>query len=236
MMKINPLASSSEGNAYVLSDGETSILLECGIPYSELQKKTGFTISHMNACLISHSHGDHALSVNEVAGTGIDCYMSKETKSELKIKDNVIHRIHEIENEKLFIIGTFTVLPLEMHHDVKCYGFLINSNVTHEWLLFATDTSHISYKLKNLDYIMIEANYDLNILNKRIMSGDIDKSAKYRLVNSHQSIDTCIKYLSKIDLRKCKRIYLMHLSGRSACAYDFKMRVMSATGKPVTIC
>lgn len=235
-MFIDIYASSSEGNCYRISDGKSSILLECGIPYSEIQEKTNFSVSKLDGCLISHEHGDHAKSVNEVAAAGVDVYMSRETKENLKIKDRVMHRIKEINSDGRYNIGTFLVIPLEMHHDVYCLGFLIYSHVTHERLLFATDTSHISYKLGNLDYIMIEANYDLHILNKRIINGDTNMVAKDRLIKSHQSIDNCIKYLTKIDTSKVKRIYLLHLSGGSANSEDFKRRVIEVTGKPVTVC
>ena len=39
-MQIDVLASSSLGNAYIVSDGATSILLDAGIPYKELQVKS----------------------------------------------------------------------------------------------------------------------------------------------------------------------------------------------------
>lgn len=39
-MKIKPVASSSKGNAYLVSDGTTTILLECGLPLKELKHKT----------------------------------------------------------------------------------------------------------------------------------------------------------------------------------------------------
>ena len=56
-MKIDSLASSSAGNVYVVSDRDTTLLLECGVTYKKLLKLTGFEISRFAACLVSHSHG-----------------------------------------------------------------------------------------------------------------------------------------------------------------------------------
>ena len=56
-MKIDSLASSSHGNCYIISDNDTTILLECGVSYKKLLKLTGFEISRFAACLVSHSHG-----------------------------------------------------------------------------------------------------------------------------------------------------------------------------------
>ena len=65
-MRFEALASSSAGNAYIVSDSDTRILLECGIPYKQLQKLSGFALSELRACLVSHEHKDHAKSVNEL--------------------------------------------------------------------------------------------------------------------------------------------------------------------------
>ena len=55
-MQIEVLGSSSAGNAYIISDGESSLLLECGLPIRELQLKSNFRIAQMSGCLISHLH------------------------------------------------------------------------------------------------------------------------------------------------------------------------------------
>ena len=55
-MFIDIFASGSKGNSYRISDGETAILLECGISFKEIQQKTCFEISKLAGCLISHEH------------------------------------------------------------------------------------------------------------------------------------------------------------------------------------
>ena len=55
-MQIEVLGSSSSGNAYIVSDGNTSLLLECGLPIREMQIKSNFRVAHADACLISHLH------------------------------------------------------------------------------------------------------------------------------------------------------------------------------------
>lgn len=132
-------------------------------------------------------------------------------------------------------IGSFVIEPLQMEHDVRCLGFYIHSTVLRESLFFATDTCYIPYKLPPMDYIMVEANYDINILNQRIMDGYIDPAMKNRLARSHMEIENTIKWLEMQDLKRTKRIYLLHLSYGSSNAEDFKRRVQEATGVPVTI-
>ena len=43
-MIFRSLASSSKGNAYIVTGGETTILLECGLPYKKLEKLSKITV------------------------------------------------------------------------------------------------------------------------------------------------------------------------------------------------
>ena len=75
MIEIVPLASGSRGNCYHISDGRTPLLLECGIPYKEIQKGLNFRMSELAGCLISHEHQDHCRAVVDMMKAGVDCYM-----------------------------------------------------------------------------------------------------------------------------------------------------------------
>lgn len=57
-MFIDVIASSSRGNAYLVTDYSTTILIECGLSLKELKRKTNFIVPGViDACLISHEHG-----------------------------------------------------------------------------------------------------------------------------------------------------------------------------------
>ena len=237
MMEIKCFGSSSEGNCYTVNDGETTIMLECGIPLREILYNVIHHGGWPEACLISHSHKDHLGCAADLMFRGISCYMSQHTAESSGIyKDLILSRAVIIEDGKEFEVGSFIVRPLKMNHDVPCLGFLIYSKATKESLFFATDTYYIQYIIPAVDYIMIETNYDLNIVNRRLMEGDTDMVAKERLIKSHMSIDTAIKWLTTTNLAKCRRIYLLHLSSGNSDEKDFKRRVMEATGCPVTVC
>ena len=60
-MIFHSLASSSKGNAYLVTDVETTILIECGISYKQLEKRTGYQMAQIAACFITHEHDDHKL-------------------------------------------------------------------------------------------------------------------------------------------------------------------------------
>ena len=54
-MKIRVLASGSGGNAYTISDGATTLLLDAGIPLKEIQVATGFKVREIAGAFVTHS-------------------------------------------------------------------------------------------------------------------------------------------------------------------------------------
>jgi len=59
MIQIQTIASGSKGNAYVVTDGHSQLLLECGIAFKKIRKALNFNTSSLAGCLITHEHGDH---------------------------------------------------------------------------------------------------------------------------------------------------------------------------------
>lgn len=227
MMKITTIASSSKGNAYLISDSRTTILIECGISFKELKKRTNFVVpSGIDACLVTHEHQDHSKALVDLLNNSVDCYALPEVFKAKGVYRH--HRAHNIFEGNIITVGTFNFMPLKMNHDVPCLGFYIYSTFMNESLLFATDTYLIKEVPKDVNYIMIEANYDIDLVE--------DNAQRKRLIKSHMSIETAVDYLKSIDLKSVKKIYLMHLSSRHSDEIDFRKRVQAVTGKPVEVC
>jgi len=55
-MEINPLASSSSGNCYIVGDSGSKIMIDCGIPLREIRIKGDFKVHEIQGCLLSHEH------------------------------------------------------------------------------------------------------------------------------------------------------------------------------------
>jgi phosphoribosyl 1,2-cyclic phosphodiesterase len=55
-MKIKTIGSSSRGNCYKISDGKTTILIECGISLKKTRESLDFKLMEVEGCLISHEH------------------------------------------------------------------------------------------------------------------------------------------------------------------------------------
>ena len=233
-MQIDVLASSSLGNAYLISDGVTSILLEAGIPYKELQEKSGFKINEAAACFVSHGHFDHSKAVKDLLNATIDVYALPETLSTLKVTEH--HRAYQVEPLKNITIKTFKIMPIPMFHDCDCVGYMVYSEATKERLFFATDTYKITVNPKGIDYLIVEINYQQEKVNRLVNEGIMESSVRARLLYSHFEFSNALKWLKRIDKSRLKRIYIAHLSNANSNAEEVKKAVISETGVPVTIC
>lgn len=232
-MDIQILASGSSGNCYKVSDGQTSLLLECGIPIKEIQKKLCFKLSEIDACLVTHEHQDHSKATMDLLKYGIEVYMSRGTAT---LFNHDCYKVTIIEPLKQFRIGTFDILPFDVQHDsAEPVGYLLYSRVTKEKLLFATDTYYVKFRFKALNYIMVECNYSLDILKANIESEKLSDAFKNRLLQSHFELGNVKKFLQANDLSKVKEIYLLHLSDGNSHAERFKREIQELTGKPVII-
>jgi phosphoribosyl 1,2-cyclic phosphodiesterase len=232
-MDIQVLASGSSGNCYKVSDGQTSLLLECGISYKEIQKKLNFKLYEIDGCLVSHEHGDHSKAIMELLKSGIDVYTSKGTAA---LFENDIFKAIHVEAEKQFQVGTFDILPFDTQHDAaEPLGFILYSRTTKEKLLFATDTYYVKYRFGSLNYIMVECNYAIDILRANSEAGRLSLALKNRLLQSHFGLGNVKKFLQSNDLSKVKEIYLLHLSDGNSDKTRFKREIQELTGKPVII-
>jgi phosphoribosyl 1,2-cyclic phosphodiesterase len=232
-MDIHTLASSSAGNCYIIDDGHTKLMLECGIPIKQIREGCGHNLHEIQACLISHGHKDHSKAASDVMKAAIDVYTSKVTALNLGLNG---HRLHEIEARAQFNVGTWAILPFETEHDCEgSLGFLLYSNKTREKLLFLTDSYYCKYRFKGLNYILIECNYAHDILQQNIEAGLIDSAMKNRLLQSHFSLDHVKQFLRANDLSQVKEIILIHLSAGNSDAERFRREVMAASGKPVIV-
>ncbi|MBR3964584.1 MAG: MBL fold metallo-hydrolase [Clostridia bacterium] len=228
-MIFRSLASSSFGNAYVVEDAETRILLECGLTVKKLQRLSDFSLASFGACLVSHEHKDHAKSVGEIAARGVAVYMSPGTADALGLGGGV----ELVEHLEQFSVGTLDIVPFTTFHDAaEPLGFLVKSRIDGDVLAFATDTVNLRYKFPGLSILAVEANYDAQILER---SERLPEKVRRRITNSHMEIGTLCEYLSQLDLSRCREIYLLHLSDAMSRENEFVRRVRAVVPKNITI-
>lgn len=217
-MTFTSLASSSRGNCYIVSDGETSILLECGISFRKIQKNLGLDFSKIRACLVSYEHKDHSKSVMELIKSGVEVFASEGTAESLNCA-----LITPVEAGVQFRVGSLEILPFETFHDAEePIGFLIYSWNDGDKLVFATDTVNLGYQFREVNLLALEANYDASLLTH---CGRMPEKVRKRVTNSHMEIHTLCRYLKTLDLSVCRELYLLHLSNAGSNEGDFVRQI-----------
>lgn len=232
-MKFTPIASSSHGNAYLIADGDSRILLECGIPYKRLQTALDYKVQELNACFITHEHKDHAGHVRQLIKRGVPVYATPGTIGALELEG--ITPLLMLPGNSLGApvrAGGFVVVPFRTFHDAaEPVGYLIRDSGG-EKLAFATDLVNIAYKFPGVQTVAIEANYDDEILSRNTRLPD---TVVKRVRNSHMEIHRLCEYLRKLDLSTCKEIWLLHLSDASSNEGLFVDLVERIVGPGITV-
>lgn len=231
-MEIKILASGSSGNcAYISQDGAAPLLLDCGISINAIKKGCGFSLSKAAACLITHEHKDHAQATYDLMKAGIDCYMSRGTADSLRVSG---HRTRIVEARQQLQTGEWTVLPFDVVHDAaEPLGFLLASGENK--VLYAIDTCYIPYRFNGLTHVLLGCNYQKELLNESVITGERAPILRDRIMRSHMSLDTALEFFAANDLSKVREIHLLHLSDIASDAAKMKHEVQRMTGKPVYV-
>ena len=228
-MIFKPLASSSAGNAYLVEEGGMEpLLIDPGIRFSALSRALGNRVARLAGCLISHQHGDHSKGAAELANRGVPIYTSTECSEALGIE--AIH----MEHAESLDVGGWRVTAWDAVHDVRCFGFVIES-AGGDRLLYCTDSRHIPYRFDGLTHIAIGANYSEDTLAARVASGAMDRAHGERVLACHMSIERVVEFLRANDLSKLREVHLLHLSAGNSNEAEFRVAVQRVCGCPVFI-
>jgi len=210
-MTLKVLGSESAGNCYLLESFFEILIIEAGIRFHEVKKALNYDLRKVTACLITHSHGDHCKYAADYLKAGIDLYTSADTIQAAGLSG---HRVHPIQANYMIRIGEFKIIPFPVPHGVPTLGFLISHPYSGS-ILFVTDAACIPNKFSNLSHILIEANYQDDILTSD------------RTVGKHMSLATCLEFLQANDMRQVRNIVLLHLSSANSDAIMFSKSVQT---------
>lgn len=232
-MRFQSLASSSTGNAYIVDDGCTSILIECGLTHKKLQQLCGFKLTALDGCLVSHEHKDHSQCAEKIIASGIPVYLSQGTAAALELSEAVLDMATEMESGKQFTIGSIDILPFTTYHDAQePLGFVMQSKVDGDIFAFATDTVNLPYNFPGVNLLAVEANFQQDILDR---CERMPEKTRHRIANTHMEIDKLCDCLRRMDLSRCREIYLLHLSSATSHEGQFINKVARAVPRHVRV-
>lgn len=227
-MDIRILATGSSGNCYRISDGHTALLLDAGIPFKRIQQGLRFKTGDIDGCLVTHRHGDHSKAIPELSRRGIPVYGPEDLQE-------LFPTVTVADTKCMLHIQTLDITAFFVHHDVPCYGYQIKSTVTAEKLLYITDTAYVDYTFTGVTHLLIEANYEQEIIMDKVRAKKVSACLAERVIQTHMSIETLLQLLKANAMKTVRQIYLLHLSDSNSDAAGFKAQVQQQTGAEVYV-
>lgn len=201
MAKLTVLSSSSDGNSYLLSCGEDSLLLDLGVDFKKVLKAVNYDIRKIRGCLCSHIHADHTKHLPDALKYQLKVYSCKSVA-------NKFDGVNFLKIGHKYRIGSFYVQTLPVPHgDCECYAYIIDHKDIGR-LLFATDLSDFPYKVKDCNHIMLECNNSLDMIVDNMVEGHFNRAAS----NTHLDMDNCFEILHRLETPNLQSIILLHLS------------------------
>ena len=203
-MKLKVLGSSSSGNCYILESDTEALIIEAGLPFMEVKKALNFNVRKIVGVVVSHSHGDHAK------------YIAEYQKSGLMYLYGNVHKQNDVTETGGIIsirYGEFVIRPFPLVHDVECYGFYIQHPDIGS-LVYATDTEYIKYRFKNINHILVEANYSDDLIDNEAVNYS-------HVMRGHMSLQTALDFISTNDNPALRNVVLLHISQSNGNPVEF---------------
>lgn len=214
------LGSGSSGNATLVSDGATTVLVDCGFSARETARRIaacGFDPNGLAALLVTHEHSDHVRGVEVfVRRFPLPVYASAGTARAARL-DAVAGGATRLRDGKPTTIGTLMVTPVATSHDaVEPLGFRFDSTLGGSVGL-ATDTGVLTAAaaatLRSCEILAIESNHDAVMLEK----GPYPRFLKNRISShrGHLGNDQAAEALELLGDERLRHVIALHRSAQN---------------------
>lgn len=216
------LGSGSSGNSYYIGTTEYGLLIDAGISARTIRKslkEVGIEMEKIMAVLITHDHADHIKAIGALYERfNLPIYTTKQVymginKNKCMTSPLNPSAVRYIEKEEPFFVRDFVITAFEVPHDgTDNVGYCIE--VEDKIFTFATDLGEITataaHYLKKADYMVIEANYEEEMLRM----GRYPLFLKQRVAGKfgHLSNQDTANFLAEEYQNNWKYIWLCHLS------------------------
>ena len=218
-MRFCALGSGSRGNATVIDSGNTRILLDCGFPARELEKRAaqaGIRLDTLDAIVVTHEHGDHIRGVGAVARRyQLPVWATHGTLRQGKCGQLPVEHRFSPHTEG-FDIGDIRVHPVPVPHDAtEPCQYIFSSNNAKLGIL--TDlgciTPLVTEAFRQLDLLLLECNHDSQML----AAGPYPPALQARVAGNlgHLNNFQAMSLLDSIETEQLQHLVLGHLSEKN---------------------
>ena len=218
-LRFSPLFSGSSGNATYVGCDDANILIDAGLSGSRVSgelTRMGIDPGKLDAILVTHEHSDHIRGIGILSRKyDIPVYASEGTWQGMYDKIGAISDKNRVifEPDQDFFIGSIDVTPFSTPHDANQpvgYTFEVDGAK----LAVATDIGCIRdgwlKHVTGADAVILESNYDIDMLNAGPYPYDLKKRIKSR--HGHLSNEDAGNVAVELIRNGARQIILGHLS------------------------
>jgi phosphoribosyl 1,2-cyclic phosphodiesterase len=218
-LRFASLASGSSGNCLVAEAAGTVVLVDCGLALTETERRLarlGLVPSQVSGLLITHEHGDHACGAFEFAAAHrITVYLTHGTLAALKAEGKVLDGVplSIVNGRQSFFVDGMMVLPFTVPHDARePVQYVLSDGASKLGVItdVGISTSHVVKMLSGLDALVLECNYDYDML----WNGGYPRWLKERIAGPFGHLDNheSERLLAALDRSRLKHVIGAHLS------------------------
>jgi phosphoribosyl 1,2-cyclic phosphodiesterase len=219
LLRFASLASGSSGNCLVAEASGTVVMLDCGLTLTESERRlerAGLAPSQVSAILVTHEHGDHACGVFDFAAAhGVTVYLTHGTLAAMKAEGKVLDgvKLVVVNGRQAFFIDGMQIQPFTVPHDARePVQYVLSDGVSKLGVItdVGTPTPHVAQMLSGLDALVLECNYDRDML----WNGAYPKWLKERIAGPFGHLDNreSEQLLGALDRSRLKHVIGAHLS------------------------
>lgn len=211
------LGSGSSGNATAVTDGSTTILVDCGFSAREIAKRLSASAidpSTVQAILVTHEHSDHIRGIDVFArrhAAGCVVHASAGTGRRLGLHQHTATNVATCSQP--FRIGTLEVTPFTSSHDAEQpLGYRIETPTDSVGVV--TDTGILTPQarevLRGVRVLGIEANHDVAMLETGPYPAFLKRRIRSR--SGHLSNEQAAAALADLATDALAHVFALHRS------------------------
>lgn len=219
MIRFAVLGSGSSGNCSVVSMGHDHVLIDIGLSARQIEQRLesiGLAADQISAVVLTHEHSDHTcgLDVFLRKRAGLPVFATSHTCAVVKEGLRRQPKWQVFHAGDAFSVGTFEVESFSVPHDaVDPVGFVFRGEGL--GLGSLSDTGHVTHlireRLRDLDALHVEANYDEMLLQndrKRPWATKQRISSRHGHLSNTQAADL----VAEVASERLRWVVLNHLS------------------------
>lgn len=215
-LRFTSLGSGSSGNALVVENEGTRVLLDCGFTLAETKlrlERAGLAPSDLAGIVVTHEHDDHLGGVARFARRhAIPVYLTRGTGHWLP-PGFPASLVRFIDSHTPFAVQALLVEPFPVPHDARepvQYAFSDGASRLGVVTDLGCVTQHVAEKLSGCAALVIECNHDIDML----MAGPYPPSLKHRVAGRFGHLDNAgaRALVQGLDRSRLRHLIAAHLS------------------------